>query len=203
MNFLKWFITNVVNQIRLFGKAVWHLIKMDTRADRRYKTRAFIFLCCWVSSVVGIYLITEKVSEYSVNCPSYEELQFGKGLLVPYDTRFDHDLLLIRDDAVQVKLMRERTLSKVINKKWLDENKKRPVTVYWFITPSGKGWITELNIENEKVVSYDERCRDILEMRQRIEGSYQIPFMLMLVALLIVILEMKALKNTYYRGENR
>jgi hypothetical protein len=82
-----------------------------------------------------------------------------------------------------------------------NNNIPQPATIKWFPLPSGRGWMAELTLNGQKLASYEQRCKDIKEWGKVENEWYQYDFISFAIALLMIILEARSLKNNYIRGE--
>lgn len=205
MNFLKWLIDIVFGWIPYVPKATWNLIKFDLTGSKLYRIRMVIFYLGLLWMGMGYLIHSEYTDDYSTPCPAYEQLRQDSGMLDSWKDGRMYFWRLTRPDGTQITFHQEYTIGRVLNGKFAyDENNyhiPQPATIKWFPLPCDRGWMAELTLNGEKLTSYEQRCKDIKELLKHENARYRYDYISLAIALLMIILEARSLKNNYIREE--
>lgn len=205
MNFLKWMIDILFGWILYVPKATWNLIKFDLTGSKPYRIRLIIFFLGLVFMGLAYLIHGDGSSDASTICPPYTQLQTDSGMLDEWKNGRIYVWRLKRPDGTQITFHDEYTIGRVLDGKFeYDENgydTPKSAIIKWFKLPTNKRWISELTLDGKKLVSYDQRCKDLRELGKHNEKLFTYDFIFLAIALFMIILEARSLKNNYIRGE--
>jgi hypothetical protein len=205
MNFLKWVTDISLGWIPYVPKATWNLIRFDLTGSKPYRIRLVIFYLGLVFMGLGYLVHGDGYSDASTICPPYTQLQRDSGMLDEWKNGRMYVWRLKRPDGTQITFHQEYTIGRVLNGKFeYDKNgydTPKPAIIKWFKLPSNSKWISELTLDGKKLVSYDQRCKDLKEFGKHNEKLLIDDFIFLAIALFMIVLEARSLKNNYIKGE--
>lgn len=192
--------SNNHSQLRLLGRAIWHLVWIDLKGSLKYKIRVFIFYLCLLFGPMSYLIYYENINDFSMSCPAYDKLYVDDGLLSEYNNHQMHELKFVKKNGESILLHKDNTLFRTMKRKWFfdsnDNSIAIPVKLYWFVMPSGMSWIAEVEMNGQQIVSYNQRCQDLIEIQNRFKNGYIFPSIMLLFVLLMVLIEFIVLRKS-------
>lgn len=205
---IKWLIGILFGWVLYVPKAIWHMWSLDRNGTTWYKIRAFSLLCLGTWVVLDGFDSYKDYRDFSLHYPKYNELNVDEGNLkkVKYG-KGQYNLTLIKHDNTRIHINEKYGLYSVVENWFRGDNYASldiavPVTIRWFILPSGTAWIAELEKNGERIVSYRKGYEDYYQTKNENEKGdfywFWLPFCLLLI---VIYFEASALRKNTYLGE--
>lgn len=205
---IKWLIDILFGWVLFVPKAIWHMWSLDRNGTLWYKIRAFSLLCLGTWVVIWGYFMYIDCKDFSQSYPEYEYLKSDQGILtkVKYD-RGSPDYTLLLPNGTHIRFNEKYGKYSVLKNWFYDKDQRRldqkiPVTIRWFIQPSGMAWIAELERDGTKVISYQKAKDDFYKTRNYVTKItfywFWLPFCLLL---LVIYFEASTLRKKHNLGE--
>lgn len=208
MNFLKWLVDIVFGWVPYMPKAIWNMWSLDRNGTTWYKIRAFALLCIGTWVILDGFDSYKDYQDFSLRYPKYNELNVDEGNLTKMRYgKGQYDLTLIKSDNTRIHINQKYGLYSVVEDWFHGKNHAMlditvPVTIRWFVLPSGTAWIVELERDGNKVISYQKAKDDFYKTKNYVTNItffwFWIPLFLLLT---IIYFEASALRKNTYLGE--
>lgn len=206
---IKWLIDLLFGWVPYVPKAIWHMWSLDRNGNTWYKIRAFSLLCLGTWTAIWGYFMYIDYKDFSAPYPKYEYLKSDQGILTykKYAKR-EYGLTLIKLDGISIRMNKKYGAFSGIDSWFIGKDlnwkydRRYPVTIRWFILPSGTAWIVELERDGNQVISYQKAKDDFYKTKNYVTKItfywFWLPFFLLLT---IIYFEASALRKNTYLGE--